>query len=166
MQPSRFLDGHDLAVVIGGDAAHAVMHGRYHRDRFLGNVHPGEDARGLGNTRQHFMDHLRSQVFEVQMDVILLQADATPLQDLHRHGTAHHIAGSQVLGVGGVALHEALAFGIGEISAFAAHAFGDQHASTINAGRMELDELHVLQRQAGASCHGVAVARLHMRTGA
>src|SRR5215469_13749704 len=49
----------------------------------------------------------------------------------------------------GVALHEALAFGIGQVAALAARALGDQAARAIDSGRVELDELHVLQRQAG-----------------
>ena len=57
-----------------------------------------------------------------------------------------------------VALHEALALGVGEIAALAARAFGDQAAGAVDAGRVELDELHVLQRQPGAQHHGVAVA--------
>ena len=45
-----------------------------------------------------------------------------------------------------VALHEALAGGIDEIAAFAARAFGDEAAGAVDAGRVELHELHVLQR--------------------
>ena len=62
-----------------------------------------------------------------------------------------------------VALHEALARRIRQIAAFAARAFGDQHAGAVNAGRMELHELHVLQRQAGAQNHRVAVAGAGVR---
>ena len=77
-----------------------------------------------------------------------------------------HVARGQVLGGGRIALHEALALGIGEIAAFAAHAFGDQAAGAVDAGGMELHELHVLQRQAGAQHHGVAVAGAGMGAGA
>src|ERR1700733_2793632 len=57
-----------------------------------------------------------------------------------------------------MALHEALAFRVYEIAAFAAGAFGDEAAGAVDASRMELHELHVLQRQAGAQRHRVAVA--------
>ena len=103
---------------------------------------------------------------EVQVDVVLLGAHAAPLADLDRHRARDHVARGQVLGVRGVALHEALAVGIGEIAALAARALGDQHAGAIDAGRVELHELHVLQRQAGAQHHGVAVAGLGVRAGA
>ena len=40
----------------------------------------------------------------------------------------------------------------------AAHALGDQHACTRDSGRVELPELHVLERQPGARDHAEAVA--------
>ena len=89
--------------------------------------------------------------------------DAAPLADLDGHGARDHVARGQVLGVRGVALHEALAVGVGEVAALAARAFGDEHAGAVDAGRVELHELHVLQRQAGAQHHGVAVARAGVR---
>jgi hypothetical protein len=49
-------------------------------------------------------------------------------------------------------------FAVDQDAAFAAHAFGDQHAGAGHAGRVELPELHVLQRQAGACRHAHAVA--------
>src|SRR5262245_12331228 len=65
-----------------------------------------------------------------------------------------------------VALHEALARGIGEITAFAARTLGDQHARAIDAGGMELNELHVLERESGPEHHRVAVAGASVRAGA
>ena len=89
-----------------------------------------------------------------------------PFADFDGHGARHHVARGEVLGRRRVALHEALAFRIDQIGAFAAGALGDQHAGAVNAGRMELHEFHVLQRQAGAQHHGVAVAGLGVRAGA
>ncbi len=43
------------------------------------------------------------------------------------------------------------------IPALAARALGDQAARAVDAGRVELHELHVLQRQAGARHHAAAV---------
>ncbi len=54
-----FLQRHDLAVVVAGDAAHVVVHGRQHRDRLAGHVDAGEDARGLGDARQALVDDVR-----------------------------------------------------------------------------------------------------------
>ncbi len=61
-----------------------------------------------------------------------------------------------------VALHELLALGIAQETAFAARALGDEHARAVDAGRMELHELHVLEGKAGAQNHGVAVAGADM----
>ena len=90
---------------------------------------------------------------------------AAAFADLDRHRARHDIAGSQILGGRRIALHEALAFGIGEIAAFAARALGDEAAGAINAGRVELHEFHVLQGQAGTQHHGIAVAGAGMRRG-
>ena len=108
----------------------------------------------------------RIEVIEVQEDVVFLLADATSLADLDGHGARNHVARGEVLGRRRVALHEALALGVDQIGAFAASALGDQHAGAVDAGRMELHEFHVLERQAGAQHHGVAVARLRMGAGA
>ena len=79
---------------------------------------------------------------------------AAPFADLDGHGARDDVARGEVLGVGRIALHEALALGIGEVAALAAHALGDQHAGAEDAGRVELDELHVLQAagRRGAPC--------------
>ena len=103
---------------------------------------------------------------EVQVDVVLLLADAAAFADFDRHRARDDVAGGEVLGGGRIALHEALALGIDEIAAFAAGALGDEAARAIDAGRMELDEFHVLQRQAGAQHHAAAVAGAGMRRGA
>ena len=95
---------------------------------------------------------------EVQVDVVLVLADAAALADLDGHRARDDVARGEVLGGRRVALHEALALGVGQIAALAARAFGDQAAGAVDAGRMELHELHVLQRQAGAQHHAVAVA--------
>ena len=103
---------------------------------------------------------------EVQVDVVLLLADAAALADFDGHRARDHVARGEILGGRRIALHEALAFGIDQIAALAARAFGDEAARAVDAGRMELDELHVLQRQAGAQRHGAAVAGAGMRRGA
>ena len=112
------------------------------------------------------MDDLGIQMRQMQVDMILAGADAAALADFDGHGARDHVARGQVLGRGRVALHEALAFGIDQIAAFAARAFGDQAAGAVDAGRMELHEFHVLQRQAGAQHHGIAVAGLGVGAGA
>ena len=97
--------------------------------------------------------------------MVLVLADATALADLQRHAARYHVARGEILRGWRVALHEALALGIDQIAAFTARALGDQAAGAENAGRMELHELHVLQRQAGAGNHAAAVSGAGMRRG-
>ena len=52
------------------------------------------------------------------------------------------------LTVGRVLRHEALALAVDQDAAFAAHALGDQDAQLVDAGGVELEEFHVLQRDA------------------
>ena len=66
----------------------------------------------------------------------------------------------------GVFGHEALALAVGQIAAFAAGAFCYQTPDAVDPGRVELDELHVLQWQLGPQYHRVAVARAGVRRGA
>ena len=91
--------------------------------------------------------------------MVLVGAHPAPLADLERHRTRHDVAAGQILGGWRIALHEALALAVGEVPALAARAFGDEHARAVDAGRVELHELHVLQRQPGTKHHGVAIAR-------
>src|SRR5947209_17600214 len=63
-------------------------------------------------------------------------------------------------------LHKALALAVRQIGTLATRPLGDQAAGAVDAGRMKLDELHVLQRQAGAQYHRIAVAGAGMRRGA
>ena len=99
------------------------------------------------------------------MDMVLLRPDTPALADLDRHAARHHVARGEVLVGGRVALHEPLALGVGQVPALAARALGDQAAGAVDAGRVELDELHVLQRQALARRHAGAVAGAGMRRG-
>ena len=138
------LENHHLAMIVGGNAAHVVMHGWQHRRRFLGHIDSGENPGGFGNTGQPLVDHIRTQMLQVQINMILVFADSAPFADFDGHRPADHIAGRQVFGVRRVALHEPIAVGIGQVAAFAATAFGHQTAGAVNAGGMELGELHIL----------------------
>ena len=138
------------------------MHRGQHRDGFPGNVDAGEDAGRFGNPRQALLDNLGTQVLEMQMNMVLLGANAAAFANLDRHRARDDVTGSQVLGVGRVALHE----GVRQIAALAAHALGDQAAGAVDPGRVELDELHVLHGQPGAQHHAAAIAGAGVRRGA
>ena len=70
-----------------------------------------------------------------------------PLGDLQVDASADHVAAGEVLHRGGVALHEPLAGVVDEEAALAAHRLGEEEAQLVHPGRMELEELHVLERQ-------------------
>jgi len=157
---------HDLGLDIRRNAAHDVVHSRNHGDRFLVRVDAGEGVGGLDDAGQALVENLRRQVFEMQEDVIFFLADPAALTNLDRLGAADDVARREILFVRRVFRHEALALAVGQIAAFAAGAFCDQHADAIDPGGMKLDELHILQRQPGAQRHRAAVARAGVRRGA
>ena len=137
----------DLAVYVGRDAAHLVVDRRHHRDRLLDAVDVGELERDFADRRQPLQDHVGPEVVELQHHVVLVRTAAAPFLDLLVHRPADDVARREVLQVRRVALHEALAVAVEQDAALAAHAFGDQHARAVDAGRVELPELHVLERE-------------------
>ena len=159
------LQRHHLSVVIGRDAAHVVVHRGQDGNGRPADIHPGEDAGRLGDARQALVNDFRPKVFQVQVQVVPFRAYAAAFPDLYGHGAADHVPGCQVLRIRRVTLHEPLAGGIGQVTALAAHPFGDQHTGAVDAGGVELDELHVLQGQSGAQYHGVAVTGAGMGRG-
>ena len=98
-------------------------------------------------------------MLKMQVDVVVISADTAAFSNFDRHGPADNVTGGQVLRGWGIAFHKALAFRVGQVAAFAARSFGDQSARAVDAGRVELHELHILHRQAGAQHHAAAVAR-------
>ena len=84
--------GQNLAVNIGGDAAHVVMHRGLDGDGLAGDIHVGEDFRRFGNSRQAFMQHRRVDMAEIEMHMVLLGATTAPFLNLHGDGTADHVA--------------------------------------------------------------------------
>ena len=160
------VDRQHLAHVVGRDAAHVVVHGRQHGDRLLGDVDAGKDLGGLGDAGQALGQRRRAEMRQLQVDVVLLGTDAAALHDLDRHRARDDVARREVLGGRRVALHEALALGVEQNASLAARALGDQAAGAVDAGRVELHELDVLLRNAGARRHGVAVAGARVRAGA
>src|SRR4051794_17074934 len=103
---------------------------------------------------------------KVQEDVVFLLADTPALADFDGHRPRDHVARGEILGGGRVALHEALALGVDEITALAPGALSDETAGPVNPGWVELDEFHVLQRQTGPQRHRAAIAGLGVSPGA
>jgi hypothetical protein len=152
------LGDHDLAQVVGRNAAHLVVAGRHHRQRFLEAIDAGELDADLMDAGQSLHDGLGRQVGDVEQHEILVRPAAAAFVDLGGHGARNHVARGEILGIRRIALHEPLAVRVAQDAALAAHAFGDQHAGTGDAGRVELPELHVFEGDAGTRRHADAIA--------
>ena len=152
-------------VDVGRHAAHRVVRGREDRDRLVvrldAEVGPGE----LGDVGQLLVDVLGLEVREVEVDVVAVGAAAAALAHLVGHRPGDHVARRQVLDRRGVALHEALAVLVAQDAALAACGLGQQYAETGQTGGVELEELHVLQRQTLAPDDAHAVAGQRVRVG-
>ena len=81
-----------------------------------------------------------------------------PCVDLGLLRARDDVARGELERVRRVLLHEALAVRVDEERAFAAAALGDEHARRVERRRVELHELHVLQRQPRVQRHRRAVA--------
>ena len=158
--------GHRFSMHIAGYAAHVVVDGRQHRDRFFVDIDAGKNACRFGDAGQTLLDDRRTQVLQMQVNVILEFAHPPALADFDGHRSADDVPGGEVFGIGRIALHESLAGGIGQITALPAGAFRDQAAGAVNAGGMKLHELHVLQGQACPQRHAAAITRAGVRRSA
>ena len=72
----------DLAVDVGGDAAHRVVRRGLDRDRVRLRLDAEVGAHELGDVGQLGVDQLGRQVGEVEVDVVLVRAAAAALADL------------------------------------------------------------------------------------
>ncbi len=89
--------------------------------------------------------------------MVSLGPAAPALTHLGGDRAADHVAAGEVFGVGRIALHETLAVLVDQVTALAAGALGNQHALAGDAGGMELEKFHILQRHPDAQGHGHAV---------
>ena len=89
---------------------------------------------------------------------VVLAADPAAGPDLLVHRPADHVARRQLHQLGRVALHEPLAQVVEERAALAAGRLRQQDADAHDPRRVELEELHVLERDAVPVAQGHAVA--------
>eukprot|EP00754_Rhynchopus_humris_P011124 Rhum_TRINITY_DN14212_c1_g1::Rhum_TRINITY_DN14212_c1_g1_i1::g.73847::m.73847 len=148
-----------------GDATHGVVHRGHNGHRLLAHVDAGEGHRVLGDAGQLRRELLLLEVVQLEVHVVLLGATATALKDLEGHGARDDVTRRQVLQRRRVTLHETLALRVDEQTALGAAALRHQHTRAVDAGGVELHELHVGEGQTRAGSHGqtVAGARLGRR---
>eukprot|EP00982_Pelagococcus_subviridis_P017130 31518-Pelagococcus_subviridis.AAC.9 len=141
----------------------AAMHGGDHGDGFFRDVHAREDRGGLRDAREPLRENLGREVVEVEVDVVLLRADAAPFANLHRHRPRHDVSRREIFRRRRVPLHEPLALAVAQDPALAAASLGDQAPGAVDPRRVELHELEVLQRQTRARHHRVPVPGARVR---
>ena len=151
---------HRLAPDIAIDATHLIVGTRTHRDRLLDRIDAGVIHRQLAATRQTRLQLLPTQVGQVEHHTTV---DATTISNLAPLSTRHDVAGGQLHRVRRVVDHEALAILIAQIATLTTTTLGDQHAVRLKRRRMELHELHVLQRHTSVPGKRHAVARARKR---
>src|SRR3989338_777054 len=103
---------------------------------------------------------------KMKKGVILFGSTAATFHDFDGDSPRDDITRSQIFGSGCISLHETLTFRVEEIASLASRSFGNQAASTVNSGRMELDKLEILAGQPSAGDHGIAVTGTCVRRGA
>ena len=121
-----------LALVVGWNATHVVVNRWEDRDGFAGHIDAGEDPGRLGDSGQTDGQLLWREVVQLKVDMIFLGSAAAAFADLDGHGPGHDIAGGQIFGDRGVALHESLALGVDEVATLTSAAFGHETSSTID----------------------------------
>src|SRR5690606_23253969 len=148
---------HHLTINIGGQTTHLVVNGGNDGDRVLDRINVAELDGNFTDRGQTLHDGFGADVIQLEQDVIAVGATAASFLDFLVHRTRDEIAWSQILERRSVALHEALAILVEQDAAFAANAFGDQHAGTGNTRGVELPELHVFQRKTRTRRHAKTI---------
>jgi hypothetical protein len=146
------------AVEVGDDAAAGVVRRRHHRDRLARDVDAQLQAARVDG-REVLLQEGLAEVRRVEPDVVeavLLHLEVDRAGD----DVARRQFGALVVRGMKRAASPSM-FGSSRMRALAAQRLGDQEAAllrVVQAGRVELDELHVADPAAGAPGHRDAVA--------
>mmetsp|Transcript_11997 Transcript_11997/g.21516 ORF Transcript_11997/g.21516 Transcript_11997/m.21516 type:complete len:570 (-) Transcript_11997:118-1827(-) len=147
----------DLTLVVGGNTTHVVVNGGEDGNRLLSNINTGENSSGLRDTGETLSKEFRGKMVEVEENVVLLGTNTTALADLHGHGTRNDVTRGKILGSGGITLHETLTLAVTKDTTLTTRALSNQATSTVDTGRVELNELKILERNSGTGSHGITV---------
>src|SRR5579863_2940539 len=151
-----FVD-HHARVDIGRDTAHRVVRRRLHGHELLSWLDAHVDPDELRDVGQLLVEHVGPEMRQIEVQVIL-PTNAAALLDLAVHGARHHVARREIEQGGRVALHESLAVLVSQHAALAPRCLAQQDAHLVDARGMKLEELHVLERNAGPQRDRHAVA--------
>ena len=122
-------------------------------------LEPEVGAYEVGDVGQLGVDELGGEVREVEVHVVAVGPDAATGADLGEDAARHHVAGCQVLDGRRVALHEALVLGVAQDAALGARCLRQEDPELVDAGGVELEELHVLHGDAAPVQQPRSVAR-------
>ena len=148
------------APLVRLDAAHVVVGARPHGDRLVDRVDARVRHREVARAGELGEDLLGPEVAQVEHHRAV---DAAPRLDLGRLRPRDDVARGKLERVRRIALHEPLAVLVDQEAALAAAALRDQDPRREHRRRVELHELHVLERQPGAERHRHPVARAGVR---
>src|SRR5579884_3542607 len=151
------IDDH-AAIVIGRSAAHRVVRGRLNWYRLIDRLDAQVVTGEVGDVGQLFGNNLRTQVAQVEIDIVLA-VYAVAFVNLLENAARDDIAWREVFKGGHVLGHKVFALAVEQLRAFATSALAEQHADFIQAGGMELVHLHVFQRNAAPVGNRHPVAR-------
>ena len=147
------------------DSTHRVVGGGHHGDRLVDWVHTEIRARKLGDIGKLGLENLGAEVGAVQEHVILVRTRTATFRHLLDHVAGDDVSWRQVLDGWCIALHEPLTGGVTKNCSFTAGTLGQQDAKASKAGRVELEELHVLEGDALAPDDSDAITRQGVSVG-
>src|SRR6202171_2046509 len=140
--------------------AHRVVNGRRNFHGVLRDVDVGELEKLLVHRRQLFLDFLRAQMLHVEIRAAVLCAAAGLDFLVDRPGD--DVARRKLLFLRVVLQHEALAFAVRQVAAFATDGLGHQDAADTgrphHAGGVKLDHLRIEDLRPGVETHPDSVA--------
>lgn len=166
MVVARLISGDDLSLPVGRDTTHVVMHSRQDGNRLLGGIDTSKDMSGLNNTRKSLEKSLRRKMVEMEMNVIGLRTDTSSLKNFHGHRTRDNISRGEILSGRSISLHESLTIAVSQDTTFTSAALSHEATSTVDTGRMELDELRILDREASSGNHATTITSAGVSGGA
>jgi len=173
------------ATVIRRDAAHSVVGSRLDWHHLLDGVYSQVGATKIRDVRQFSLDvgcgdaprgavRVLDAIFsKVAVDCLrahvqiheVFTVDTASLTNLKVDRARNHVTGGQILDSRRILGHETLALAVDQHTTLPADALSDQDAQAFDASRMELEELHVLHRNAAtkSSCRPIAGQRVRVR---
>jgi hypothetical protein len=96
-------------------------------------------------------------VVQVEVDVVSFGANAATFKDFHSHRAGNDVTGSQIFCSGGISLHETFTVLVSENTTFTSAALSHEATSTINTGRVELDELGISDSKTSSGNHATTI---------